>query len=304
MLFPMLCYRQVLTLFSVLTLCCLLSAANAMPTLSITDTHSGKTVSQNVLLDRLAQADVVFFGEQHTDPATHALELTVLVDLHKRTGARLTLGMEMWERDVQPALDTYLHGRTGEAAFLKTARPWSNYRSDYRPLVEYAKANNIPILASNVPQLIASAVGKRGLVVLADAPPDQAAAFVQAPHDGAWLRFKAVMEAMGGAHGGAAMDEATIARFYEAQTVRDETMAQSITRRLDAAPNGLVLHINGQFHSDYGDGIPRRVLWRRPLTRIIIVSVVPVAEVKKALPSVDRELADYIVLVATPVVKP
>jgi len=240
-------------------------------------------------------------GEQHTDPATHALELSVLEGLHRCAGARLTLGMEMWERDAQPALDSYLRGQTVEAAFLKTARPWSNYRTDYRPLVEYAKANGIPVLASNVPQAIASAVGQRGLAALADAPPGQAAVLVQAPHDGAWLRFRAVMGAMGGAHGGAAMDAATVGHFYEAQCVRDETMAETIARRLEAAPGGLVLHINGQFHSDYGDGIPRRVLWRRPLARVVIVSVVPVADVKKAPATADRGLADYVVLVPAPV---
>ena len=296
----MLYYRQVLTLFSVLALCLLVSAVTAMPSLTITDTRVGKTISRDALLDRLAQADVVFVGEQHTDPATHALELTILEGLHRRTGARLTLGMEMWERDVQLPLDAYLHGQSNEAAFLKTARPWSNYQTDYRPLVEYAKANGIPVLASNVPQPIASAVGKQGLSALADAPAGQAAVLVQAPHDGAWLRFKAVMESMGGAHGGMAMDEATIARFYEAQTVRDETMAESITRRLEAAPNGLVLHLNGQFHSDYGDGIPRRVLWRRPLTKIVIISVMPVADVKKPPANLDKELADYVLLVAAP----
>ena len=300
----MLYYRQVLTLFSALTLCFLLSAANAMPPLTITDMHSGRTVSQSALLDRLGQADVVFLGEQHTDPATHALELTVLKGLHQRAGGRLTLGMEMWGRDAQPALDAYLHGRMGEGAFLKTARPWSNHQTDCRPLVEYAKASGIPVLASNVPQSIASAVGKRGLAALADAPLGQAATLVQAPHDGAWLRFKAVMGAMGGAHGAMAMDEATVAHFYEAQVVRDETMAESITRRLEAAPGGLVLHLNGQFHSDYGDGIPRRVLWRKPLARIVIVSVVPVADVKKALPAADRGLADYVVLAAAPPGKP
>ena len=304
---PMLYCRQVLTFFSVLfipALCFLLPAANAMPSAIITDTHAAKAISQNVLLDRLERADVVFFGEQHTDPATHALELAVLEGLHKRAGARLTLGMEMWERDVQPTLDAYLHGRTDEAAFLKTARPWSNYHTDYRPLVEYAKTNNIPVLASNVPQPIASAIGKRGLAALADAPHGQAAALLRTPHDGAWLRFKAVMETMGGPHGGATMDAATIARFYEAQVVRDETMTESITRRLEAAPGGLILHINGQFHSDYGDGILRRVLWRRPLTKIVIVSVVPVADVKKATPTEDKELADYVVLVPAPAVRP
>jgi len=296
----MLYYRQILALFSVLALCFPAPAARAAPPATITDTRTGRAISSGALLDRLAEADVVFLGEQHTDPATHALELSVLEGLHRRAGARLALGMEMWERDAQPALDSYLHGRTDEAAFLKTARPWSSYKTDYRPLVEYAKANGIPVLAANVPQAIASAVGKRGLAALADAPPGQAARLVQAPQDGAWVRFKAVMESMGGAHGGAAMDAATVGRFYEAQCVRDETMAETIVRRLEAAPGGLVLHVNGQFHSDYGDGIPRRVLWRRPLARGIIVSFVPVADVKRAPPAADRGLADYIVYVPAP----
>lgn len=170
--------------------------------------------------------------------------------------------------------------------------------------MEYARANGIPVVASNVPQPIASAVGKRGLAALADFPPGQAATQIQAPHDTAWDRFKSVMEAMGGAHGGAAMDAATIERFYEAQVVRDETMAESITRRLEATPGGIVLHVNGQFHSDYGDGLPRRVLWRRPLTKIVIVSVIPVADPKKAAPPADKDLADYVVLVPAPPAKP
>ena len=85
------------------------------------------------------------------------------------------------------------------------------------------------------------------------------------------------MAAMGGAHGGMTMDAATVARFYDAQVVRDETMAESVVRVLDARPGSLVLHINGQFHSDFGGGIPPRVLWRRPLTHLCVVSVVPVA---------------------------
>ena len=171
------------------------------------DMRSGKVVSQTELLDRLAQADVVCLGEQHTDPATHQLELTLLEALHQRVGKRLTLGMEMWERDVQPSLSAYLAGRTEESAFLKASRPWSNYQTDYRPLVEYAKANGIPIIASNVPQSLATAVGRRGLDALKDVPPGQSATDISAPHDQAWTRFRAVMLSMGGDHGGMTMDE-------------------------------------------------------------------------------------------------
>lgn len=263
--------------------------------MTILDTRSGKAVTQAVLLDRLAAADVVFVGEQHTDPAAHAFELQILTGLHTRVGKRLTLGMEMFERDVQPALDDYTQGKTTEAAFLKASRPWSNYAADYRPLIEFARAHAIPVLASNVPQPLATAVGRRGISALAEFPAGQYAPDVQTPRDGAFTRFQAVMQEMSG-HGGMAMDAATISRFYEAQCLRDAMMADSITHRLQAAPDTLLLHVNGQFHSDYGDGIPRRVLWQRPLTRVVIVSVL--ADPAVSLDS--KALADYVVLPAKP----
>jgi uncharacterized iron-regulated protein len=197
--------------------------------------------------------------------------------------------MEMWERDVQPSLDGYLQGKTDEAAFLKAARPWGNYTTDYRPLVEYAKANHIPVIASNAPQAIVSRVGKGGLAAVssADLP-----ALVQTPHDDYWARFQATMADMGGAHG--AMDAATIQRFYEAQVVRDETMAQSVVQALGGAGNPLVLHINGRFHSDFGSGIPQRVLWRRPLARVVVISVVPLPS---TLSSDQTPLGDFVAFV-------
>ena len=269
--------------------------AHAAPQAQIWDSRAGKQVAPRMFLDRLAQADVVFVGEQHDDPATHALELQILQGLHDREGTRLRLAMEMWERDVQPALDDYLQGKTGEAAFLKAARPWANYQTDYRPLVEYARANHIPVIASNAPQSVVSRVGREGLAAVprADLP-----LLVQAPHDDYWERFGATMAGMGGAHG--AMDAATVQRFYEAQVVRDETMAESVVHALGGADGLLVLHVNGRFHSDFGGGIPRRVLWRRPRARVLIVSVVPVARMPALLTPDQRAMGDFLVFVPTP----
>ena len=269
----------------------------ANPPQAIWDTRTGKTVSEKALLNRLAQADVIFVGEQHDDAAGHTWERRLLQGLHARAGGRLTLAMEMWERDVQPTLDDYLGGRVDEAAFLKTSRPWSNYRTDYAPLVEYAKANHIPVVASNAPQAIVSQVGRTGLDALKDAPAGQVAALIQAPHDAYWERFRDVMTTMGGVHGGTAMDDATVARFYDAQVVRDETMAESVVRVRDAHPGALVLHLNGQFHSDFGGGIPPRVLWRRPRTRVCVVSLVPVTARPSSLPAADHDRADFVIYV-------
>lgn len=273
---------------------CLLMAsiARAAPPLKIWDSRVGKQISQKALLNSLARVDVVFVGEQHDDPATHALELQILQALHGRAGARLRLAMEMWERDTQPALDSYLQGKTDEATFLKASRPWTNYKTDYRPLVEYARAQHIPVVASNAPQSLISRVGKEGLAAI---PVSELPPLVQAPHDDYWDRFRETMAGMGGAHG--AMDPAATQRFYEAQVVRDETMAAGTVQALAGADHPLVLHVNGQFHSDFGGGIPRRVLWRRPLTRVLIVSVVPVSRMPSALSADQVSLADFVVFV-------
>lgn len=293
------------TLLLACAVCVGLTGAQADAPQAVWDTRAGKSVSENTLWQRLAQADVVFVGEQHDNASTHRFERQALQELHRRVGKRLILGMEMWERDVQPDLDAYLTSRTSEAAFLAKSRPWSNYQSDYRPLIEYAKANGIPVIASNVPQALASRVGREGLKALEDAPTGQAARLVQAPHDAYWQRFQTVMQSMSGGHGGTDMDTATIERFYQAQVLRDETMADSIAARLEASPadgsRPLVLHINGDFHSDYGQGIPARLIWRRPLSRSLIVSIIPVKHLPAFLPTEDRTRADFVIYVSAQV---
>ena len=145
---------------------------------SVWDVRSGRRLSDKVLLDRLAQADVVFLGELHDSAETHALELHLLQGLHGRRGAHLTLAMEMFERDVQPVVNDYLNGKTDEVAFLKRSRPWPNYATDYRPLIEYAKTRHLSIVASNAPQALVSRVGREGLSALRASPVGQVAPLV------------------------------------------------------------------------------------------------------------------------------
>src|SRR5262249_12612936 len=100
-----------------------------------------------------AKADVVFFGEQHDDRGTHAMELALLESVARRRND-VVLALEMFERDVQSAVDDYLAGRIDEATFTRTSRPWPAYATDYRPLVEFAKAHGWRVIAGNVPRKI------------------------------------------------------------------------------------------------------------------------------------------------------
>ncbi len=252
----------------------------------------GKVPNFDTFLNSLKQADVVFIGEQHTDPKAHFVELEVLKGLYKKLNGKIILSLEMFERDVQKLLDSYLKGEITEEEFLKNSRPWKNYKTDYRPLIEFAKKHNIRVLAANVPRRYAAMVARGGLKALEKVKPEEREYIAKKIHyDYPEYRklFYKTMEKMGGPmgrHGASKFKE----KFYKAQCVKDSTMAESICRTYKSNKGFLILHINGSFHSDYKLG-----------TAAVLKTLCPEVIIKniKVLPEGEREIknniADYIV---------
>ncbi len=255
-----------------------------------------------LLVEALGEADVVFVGEQHDDAVGHRFELDLLRELG---GTRpVVVALEMFERDAQPALDAYLAGEISEAEFLERSRPWPNYTTDYRPLVEIARERGWRVVASNVPRPLAASVAREGLAALETLDPAEralAAVSVRCPEDAYYERFSAEMRGHAGAHGTDASGEmeAMIRRLYEAQCLKDETMAESILAAREGNP--LTLHFNGAFHSDEGMGIVPRLQRRRGRLNVAIVSLVPAADpADAAAASGQRGRADFVVLTRDP----
>ena len=212
----------------------------------------------------------------------------------------MTLSLEMFERDVQPTLDTYMSGTSAEDEFLKGARPWPRYATDYRPLVEFAKSQHWPIVAANVPRRIASDIarsGKPAVDSLSTADRRFAANDLQCPHDGYFDRFAEQMGGHANGRSGAADDSST-ERYYWAQCVKDETMAESIAAafaKQEGRP-GVIVHVTGAFHSDFGAGTGERVRRRLLGRRVAIVSLVPLENLDDIIPAGDDlKRADYLV---------
>ena len=263
---------------------------------------SREDVSVADMVRRLSRADVVFFGEQHDDPETHRAEAAVLAALGT-TGRPVVLSLEMFERDVQSLLDDYLAGRLSEADFVAGSRPWPNYATDYRPLVEMAKARGWTVVAANVPRPLASAVGRKGLAALDTLTPAErlrAARDNTCPGDDYRARFMEQMQGHGsGGSGGAAGDTlptAAAERFYLAQCVKDEAMAESIVEARHRAPrNAIVLHVNGAFHSDFAQGTVQRVRRREPGWTLAVVTAVPVRDPATAPVAPQGGRADIVI---------
>ena len=255
------------------------------------------------MLADLGRADVILVGEQHDDPNTHRLEAAILQGMLRR-GVPVTVSLEMFERDVQAALDAYLSGTTDEETFLKGSRPWPRYATDYRALVEIARAHSWRVVAANVPRRLAADVAKGGPAALAKLTTDEPALVaksVQCPLDAYYERFSATMNAHPAPGSEKKTDDekrATMERYYLSQCLKDETMAESIVTAFERQSGrpGPIVHYNGSFHSDYGAGVAERVRRRLPGRRVAIVTMLPVPDIDAVAPDGDDlQRAEYLV---------
>ena len=274
----------------------------SVPGIRIVDAASKQDVGFDALVKQLTETDVVFFGEYHDDPETHRVEFGLL-DAVSRTGRPVILSLEMFERDAQPLLNEYLAGRISESDFLAKSRPWDRYITDYRPMVELAKAKGWPVIASNIPRPMASAVGRKALAALDTLTPLErtwAARDIKCPEDAYRARFMETMRGHGS--GGAApqpadtLPTAVANRFYLAQCIKDETMAESIVEaRNGRPPDAIVVHYDGAFHSDYRQGTVDRVKRRAPSLRLTVITAVPGLDPSTATLADHAGRADYII---------
>jgi len=275
-------------------------ALRAYVPVRVFDTSRRQFSDFEMMLADLVAADVVFVGEQHDDPNTHQLELSLLEGIARRRSTPVVIALEMFERDVQEPLDHFQMGHMDEKEFLSASRPWPNYATDYKPLVDFAAKQNWPIVASNVPREIAADVSKRGLDALKDRPGDQTrwyASDVPCALDGEY--YNRFAEAMG-EHPKKGAESPNVVRYFQAQCVKDATMSESIARAYAIGAGGgarpLVVQFNGAFHTDFGLGTVDRTRRRMPGKRIAIVSMLPVDELDHVSPDkMDRKRADYLI---------
>jgi uncharacterized iron-regulated protein len=259
----------------------------------IVRTSDGRGVSVAEAARALAEADVVFLGEEHDSGEAHRLQLALTEALLEQRG-EVAIAMEMFERDAQRRLDLYLSGAVDEEFFLAGARPWGNDAEHYRGAVELAKAHGLDVIAANVYRPIASRVAKQGLVAGKGDP--WAAMNVDARPEGEY--FERFVRVMGKDPN---HPPAYLATVFAAQAIKDDTMAESIARYLDSrgedAPQ--VVHWCGKFHSDYHLGTVERLLARKPGLKIAVVSTLS-GEQARSLDEDERALGEFVLLVPEP----
>lgn len=281
-------------------------------------TGSGRPVALEEVVRAMEGVSVVFVGEEHDDSLGHVAEMELLAAAYRRWGATgqpsphgggpdagetagaanvpeprsLVLSLEMFERDVQVVLDEYLAGLISEEHFLESARPWERYATDYRPMVEFARAHELPVVAANAPRRYVNLVAREGLGAL-DRLSDEALEYLPpGPIPEASERYRAQWDSIAG---GAAAHAHMPPHLLEAQTLWDAAMAHAVARAVDAHPRALVLHYTGAFHVADGTGTPEALQAYRPGTSDLVVVIRPAAD-PRVFPEELEGAGDFVIL--------
>ena len=246
---------------------------------------NGKKVSYKKMIKQLAKKDIVLFGEFHNNPISHWLELSVAKDLSEKR--ELTFGAEMFEADNQQALNDYLSGKINAKGLDSMARLWSNYKTDYAPIVNFAKEKKAVFAATNIPRRYASMVSKKGFESLDTISALEKTRMAPLPmdYDSTLPGYVKMLSMMGG-HGSPNMPKA--------QATKDATMAYFILQYFK--PGSLFLHFNGSFHSENYDGINWYLKRKRPDLNYGTITTVSQKDLKVLLAE-NKGKADYIICV-------
>ena len=252
---------------------------------------NGKKVTYGKLLKAAEKAQVFLFGEYHNNSVVHWLQLELTKDLAEKKP--LVLGAEMLEADNQKQLNQYLKGEINQKQLDTTARLWPNYKTDYKPLVDFAKEKNLPFIATNIPRRYASMVSKKGFEALETLTAEEKTWIAPLPiaYDENLPGYVNLMKMMG--------DHAS-PNMPKAQASKDATMAYFILKNLK--DNSIFIHYNGSYHSDNFEGIHWYLKNALPNLQTITIATLEQKDLEKIIPE-EYNKADYILVIDEDVTK-
>ena len=235
--------------------------------------QKGKAVNFDQVVKACLDYDVILFGEHHNNSTNHWLQLQLLKQLHQKKGKQLVLGAEMFERDNQEGLNRYLSHQIDDNELKNQVRLWSNYKTDYKPLVDFAQKHQLQFIATNIPRKYASQVAKFGvesLDTLTNLTKKDLIA-LPFPIDYSAPGYPEMLEMMGD-HAGAKAKQ-----FVAAQAIKDATMAESILK--NRKEGQLFLHFNGDYHSKQFGGIYWYLKNYQPTLKVAVIQILESDEI-------------------------
>jgi len=255
-----------------------------------------KPVEYSEIVKKAAASGMVFFGETHNSIVCHSLELQLAKDLFSSAGNKVVLGAEMFEADNQMIVDEYLAGYFDDSKFEADARLWPNYKTDYKPILQFAKEKKLKFIATNIPRRYASMVNYGGFQAL-DKLSKQAKSFIADlpvkfdPEATCYKTMIKGMSEMGNKMGHNKMDPVNLAK---AQAIKDATMAQFILKNY--TKGNIFYHFNGSFHSYNKEGIVLYINYARKDIKVMNITIAETDDISKPEEGFKGK-ADFIIVI-------
>lgn len=256
---------------------------------------AGNPATLEKILTESAKSQVIFLGEQHDDAVAHFLQAEIFKRITENNSAnrKIALSLEMFERDVQIVLNEYLQGLITEKKFLDDSRPWGNYKTDYRPLVELAKAESFPVIAANAPRRYVNMVSRTGRAALEKLTPTAKTWLAPLPFPNPSDAYRAKFNALMGASPEANMG---LNNILDSQTLWDATMAHSVAEFLKKEKTALVVHLNGSFHTENRLGTVEQLQKYAPAAQILVVTMRYEDDFQNFSKEKHTNLGDFVIL--------
>lgn len=246
---------------------------------------TGKKASYSQMVKAMQGADIVLFGEYHDNPIVHWLQLESTKELFVQR-PNMVLGVEMFEADVQPLVDRYVFDSMPEKEFAKSSRAWPNFKTDYKPLLDFAKDKRLQFVATNIPRKFAGMVFRGGFEALDTLSNTQKSWIAPLPplYDSTLSCYADIGKAAG-MHGGS--------NLPKAQAIKDATMAYFILKNYK--PGQLFVHYNGAYHSNNYQSIYWYLKKANPALKIVTISTTMQSQLKK-LDADSKGAADFVIV--------
>jgi uncharacterized iron-regulated protein len=195
----------------------------------------------------------------------------------------LAIGLEMFRKDSQSALDRWTGGSYPPERFVRDFQDnWSMWEK-YREIFDFARQQKVKLVGLNIPREISSKVARQGFAALPERER-QALGNVQCvvnPEYGDFIR-----RAMGG-HGGHGQQYLF---FCEAQMLWDTMMARHLAEFLKDNPHYRVVVLAGSGHA-WKFGIPRQLMEQMEVTYRVVL---PETDSRVSRTGLGPDVADYL----------
>lgn len=205
---------------------------------------------------------ILILGENHGLAAHRDQHLLILNQLRQQ-GLHVSVGLEFLNYTDQSALNQYRVGQMSDEQFLKAVN-WGGFSFEfYKPQLTFPDlAQGEFSLGLNLPRVVTSQISKNGLAALSEADRQLLPPQFELGRESYKQRFAQAA----GAHC------PSLDNCFAAQSAWDDTMAWQATEFIRQHPDQVLVIVVGEFHVQYGGGLPYRIHQRMPQAAVRTVS--------------------------------